>query len=151
MKFEKFLKGVGTHGEVVEVREGEKWLVCQGVGMMIPKGVDNLLGSNARDDEDGLADMVKLITLVELDDPLTLEEAILIDPAGGAKDIYRVFETALGDRVGITNGDYGLLERKDALSYFEVETDDGIIIKYVVVYDPHMLEVIGYITGSQIF
>lgn len=44
MKFEKFLKGVGTHGEVVTRVNGEKWLVCGGVGMVIPKGVDTLLG-----------------------------------------------------------------------------------------------------------
>lgn len=150
MKFEKFLKGVGTHGEVVEVREGEKWLICEGVGMMIPKGVDNLLGSNTKVD-DSLQGMVYLVSNVVLDDPLKLVDAVINEPSGNAKDIYRIFETDLGDRVGIINGDYGLLEKKDALGYFEVTLDDDTTIKYIVVFDPKTLEAIGYITGSVKF
>lgn len=45
MKFEKFLKQTGTHGTVIEINESEKWLVCDGVGMVIPRGVDNILGT----------------------------------------------------------------------------------------------------------
>ena len=42
MKFEKFFKAVGTHGLIVKKSEVETWLVCAGVGMKIPEGVNNL-------------------------------------------------------------------------------------------------------------
>ena len=45
MKFEKFLKGCGTHGQIVTRSNVDKWLVCGGVGMRVPRGVVNLLGS----------------------------------------------------------------------------------------------------------
>ena len=38
MKFEKFVKRVGVHGKIV--RNGdEAWLICNGVGMLVPEGV----------------------------------------------------------------------------------------------------------------
>lgn len=148
MKFEKFLKSVGTHGEVIEVNEFEKWLVCEGVGMKIPKGVDNILGVNKERDYATLAD---IIHNVELDDPLILKEAVLLEPTGKANDIYRVFESEFGEKVGICNADYGLLEKSDALGYGELETDDGTTIKYVLVYDKSGQDIEGYITGSQLF
>ena len=157
MKFEKFLKGCGTHGEVIERNEAEKWLVCGGVGMIIPRGVDNLLGSN-KDNE--YASIVDVIANAELDDKLTLKEAVLLDPTGNAGSIYRVFESELGEKVGIINADYGLLEKKDLLGYGEIEIPakyegDNIIeeektIKYILVYD-YSGNIQGFITGSNKF
>lgn len=148
MKFEKFLKSVGTHGEVIEVNEFEKWLVCEGVGMKIPKGVDNILGVNKNSD---YADLAHIVSNVELDDPLTLKRAVLLEPTGKANDIYRVFEAQFGDTVAICNADYGLLEKSDQLGYGELETEDATLIKYVLVYDKSGQNIVGYITGSQNF
>lgn len=153
MKFEKFLKGVGTHGEIIEVNEGEKWLVCGGVGMIIPRGVDNILGINT---EKKYASIVNVISDAKLDDPLTLKEAVLLDPTGNAKSIYRIFESELGDRVGIINTDFGLLEKNDLLGYGEIEVpaendeDKDITIKYVLVFD-ETGDIKGFITGSNKF
>ena len=152
MKFEKFLKGVGTHGEVIERTEAEKWLVCGGVGMVIPRGVDNLLGV-ARDRD--YASIVDVIANAELDDKLTLVNAVLLDPTGNANAIYRVFESEFGERVAIINADYGLLEKKDLLGYGEIEvpaTEDkeAFTIKYVLVYD-QTGNIQGFITGSDKF
>lgn len=153
MKFEKFLKSVGTNGEVIERNEAEKWLVCGGVGMVIPRGVDNLLGKKWDKD---YASIVDVIANAELDDKLELKEAILLDPAGNAKSIYRVFESEFGERVAIMNADYGLLEKKDLLGYGEIElseTDEDEevrIVKYVLVYD-HTGNIQGFITGSDKF
>lgn len=152
MKFEKFLKGVGTHGEVIEYSEGEKWLVCGGVGMVIPNGVDNLLGRNI-DREN--ASIIDVISNMELDDVLTLKEAVLLDPTGNAKSIYRVFESEYGEKIGIVNADYGLLEKSDILGYGEIElpeTEDesARTIKYVLVFD-YEKNLQGYITGSSKF
>ena len=152
MKFEKFLKGVGTHGEVIERNEGEKWLVCGGVGMIIPKGVNNLLGKKWPGE---YASIVDVIANAELDDKLTLVDAVLLNPEGNANAIYRVFESEFGERVGIINADYGLLEKKDLLGYGEIEvpaTEDkeAFTIKYVLVYD-QTGNIQGFITGSKEF
>ena len=148
MKFEKFLKSVGTYGEVVTINESdEKWLVCGGVGMVIPRGVDNLLGKST---DNEYASIVHALTNAVYDDPVTLSKAVLLDPAGNAKAIYRVFETDLGETVGIINADYGLLEKRDLLGYGEIETDDGTTIKYLLVFN-HSGNIIGFITGTDKF
>ena len=155
MKFEKFLKGCGTHGEVIERTEAEKWLVCGGVGMIIPKGVNNLLGKKWPGE---YASIVDVIANAELDDKLKLVDAVLLDPTGNANAIYRVFESELGERVGIINADFGLIEKKDLLGYGEIEvpkdddeeTDETMTIKYVLVYD-QTGNIQGFITGSNKF
>lgn len=151
MKFEKFLKEVGTNGTVVEVNEFEKWLVCGGVGMIIPNGVDNLLGSKSNDAN---INLVKALSNAELDDELTLDRAVLKDPQGSAKSIYRIFESELGETVGIINGDYGLLEKTDALGYGEVivpgkEGDE--VVKFVLVFNEYDKKLQGFIQGSRDF
>lgn len=159
MKFEKFLKSVDTHGEVIACTESEKWLVCGGVGMVIPRGVDNLLGTGSRGE---YASIVDVISTADFDDPVTLTRAVLNRADGKASDIYRVFTTASGlDEIGITNADFGLLEKKDLLSYFEIEIDcdeegnplpeDKVkTIKYILVFN-HAEEIVGFITGVQQF
>ena len=148
MKFEKFFKSAGTHGQIVRKSEVESWLVCDGVGMKIPTGVNNLGIS---------ADPTQLFSAIvnshSEDDYLELKEAILRDPEGKASDIIRVFETDLGDRIGIYNANYGLIERKDRLTYLEIEDElkdspDMILRKFIVVRD-HNGEPIGFITGSE--
>ena len=151
MKFSKFLKEVGIHGTIVEVNESEKWLVCGGVGMIIPKGVDNLLGSK---NIDANINLVKALTNAELDDELTLDRAVLRDPQGNAKSIYRIFESELGETVGIINGDYGLLEKTDSLGYGEVivpgkEGDE--VVKFVLVFNEYDKKLQGFIQGSKDF
>ena len=152
MKFEKFLKSVGTHGEVITINESEKWLICDGVGMVSPRGVDNLLGS-AKAEE--YASIVHAFSNVDYDDPLELVQAVLLDPTANAKGIYRVFETDMGDTVGICNADYGLLEKSDKLCYCEIEIPpteetEAHTVKYVLVYD-EMDSLRGFITGSDKF
>lgn len=149
MKFEKFFKSAGTHGLIVKKSETESWLLCDGVGMRIPAGVNNLgLSSEPKD-------LFKAIVYSNSeDDVLALKEAVLHNPEGKASDIIRIFETDLGDRVGIYNGAYGLLEKKDRLTYLEIEAEDPNrpgetqTSKFIVVRD-YSGEAIGFITGSD--
>lgn len=147
MKFEKFFKATGTHGLIVKRSEVESWLLCDGIGMKIPSGVNNLGVSS-----DPKPMFNAIINSNSEDDYLELKEAILRDPEGKASDIIRVFETALGDRVGIYNAAYGLIERKDRLTYLEIEAEDAqgveMTHKFIVVRD-HKNEPIGFITGSE--
>lgn len=141
MKFEKFFKSVGTHGLIVKKSDVESWLLCGGVGMRIPVGVNNL--GVSVDPEP----LFKAIVNSEPDDDyLRLVDAILDNPEGKANDIIRIFETDVGDKVGIWNKEYGLLEKKDRLTYLEVEDDKGINSKIVVVRD-YDGDAVGFITG----
>jgi hypothetical protein len=149
MKFEKFFKSAGTHGLIVKKSDVESWLLCGGVGMRIPVGVNNL---GVSVDPEPL--FKAIVNSDPDDDYLTLKEALLFEPDGKIADVIRVFETDLGDRVGIYNPYYGLLEKKDRLTYLEIEAtspnDETKVItaKYLVVRD-HTGEVIGFITGSD--
>lgn len=143
MKFEKFFKSAGTHGLIVKKSEVESWLLCGGVGMRIPVGVNNL---GVSVDPEPLFNAI--VNSEPDDDYLRLVDAILDNPEGKANDIIRVFETDIGDKVGIWNKDYGLLEKRDRLTYLEIEDDKtGITSKLVVVRD-YDGDAIGFITGD---
>lgn len=145
MKFEKFLKSCGTHCQIVKVNSGDKWLVWGGVGMLVPKGVINLLGTGEAGES--TREIVQGIVYADTDDKVELTEAYL--PADGRpSDIVRVFgkdET----RIGIHNSDFGLLEKSDVnLAFLEIEDDDLNTSKYLLVLD-HQDEVVGFIAGVQ--
>lgn len=155
MKFEKFLKGCGTHGFILTRNNGDKWLVCGGVGMKVPNGVVNLLGSGEVGEK--TKEIIEAIVKADTDDKVELVRATL--PADGkAGDIVRVFGDGLDIEVGIYNADFGLLEKKDEnLAEVEVEVEDGNIDdpqrsfvgrKYLLILDNED-EVIGFIQGVK--
>lgn len=150
MKFEKFLKQTGTHGQIFTRDNGTRWLVCGGVGMKVPAGVVNLLGSGEVSEK--VKTLVEGLVNADIDDKVKLTKAVLINADGKASDIIRVFsgEDMAGDyiEVGIINADFGLLEKADYnLAQVEVETEvDYVDAKYLLVLDPDD-EVIGFIQG----
>ena len=153
MKFEKFLKGVGTHGQILERANGDKWLICGGVGMKVPNGVINLLGSGVVGDK--TKTIIEAIVKSDTDDKVDLIRASL-EKDGKASDIIRVFGDGLDIEVGIFNSDFGLLEKSD-INLAEVEIEDGDIDdsqhsfighKYLLILDTED-EVIGFIQGVK--
>ena len=148
MKFEKFLKGCGTHGQIYKRDNGDSWLICAGVGMKIPLGVDNLLGVGE------VSEKVKtvveaIIRNVDVSDKVELTKATV--PADGkANDIIRIFGDSLLVEVGISNADYGLLEKSDSnLAELEIEDEEsGINERYLLVLD-YDDTVVGFITGKD--
>lgn len=145
MKFEKFLKGVGTHGQILERENGDKWLVCGGVGMKVPAGVENLLGAGEVSEK--TKSIVNALVKADTDDKVFLKRAT-IEKDGKANDIIRVFGDMLDIEVGIYNSDFGLLEKSDYnLAEVEIETEDfRTETKFLLVLDPSD-NVIGFITG----
>lgn len=143
MKFEKFVKGCGTYGQVYKRPNGEKWLICDGVGMLIPHGVDNLLGVGEVSEK--IKKLVEGLIMADTDDRVDLTRAT-VSADGKAKDIIRWF----GDdnyNIGINNADFGLLEKKDInLALVEVEDPEDELLdeKYLLVLD-HKDDVIGFI------
>lgn len=146
MKFEKFLKSVGTHGQIYTRDNGDRWLICGGVGMIVPTGVVNLLGSGEILDK--TKTLVEGLINADTDDRVELIRAE-IDKDGKSSDIVRVFGDNLDIEVGIHNADFGLLEKADT-RLAEVEIEDFDVDFYngkyllVLTYDN---EVIGFIHG----
>jgi hypothetical protein len=150
MKFEKFLKRTGTYGQVLKFDNGDKWLICDGVGMKIPFGVNNLLGSG--DVPEKVADLVDLLLDADTEYKVMLNRA-QITPDGKASDIIRVFENPNKPSyvVGITNADFGLLEKADFnLSFVEIDSEDSEYFagnKFLLIMDHAGDEVVGFIQG----
>ena len=153
MKFEKFLKGCGTHGQILERSNGDKWLICGGVGMKVPNGVINLLGSGVIGDK--TKTIIEAIIKADTDDKVELVRASLEKDAK-ANDIIRVFGDGLDIEVGIYNSDFGLLEKAD-INLAEVEIENGDIDdpqhsfigrKYLLILDTEDV-VIGFIQGVK--
>lgn len=145
MKFEKFLKRCGTHGQIVKRDNGDKWLICDGVGMLVPAGVETLLGFGEVGEK--TRRIVEALVYADTDDKVELSAAFI--PADGKpKDIVRIFgDKDLDTDVGIRNEDYGLLEKSDVnLAEVELETDDSIG-RFLLVLDRDD-ELIGFINGG---
>ena len=143
MKFVKFLKSCGAFGRVYERRNGDKWLICEGVGMKIPTGVMSLLGVGEVSEKAG--EVIEAIIGSDIDDKVILLRAS-ISADGKASDIVRVFSTQLADEVGISNANFGLLEKSDMnLAYLEIE-DEESVDRFLLVLD-RSDEVVGFITG----
>lgn len=143
MKFEKHFKTAGTHGRIVKRSEAETWLCCNGVGMRIPVGVTPI---GIVDDPDDLFNAI--VTSESDDDALHLVSAVLPVADGKASEIVRIFATDLDDKIGIMNAHYGLLERRDVLTYLEIEKDDETTVKIMVIRD-HAGDAVGFITGVE--
>lgn len=141
MKFEKFLKACGTHGQIYTRNNGTRWLVCDGVGMKVPRGVVNLLGSGEVPEK--IKTLIECLIKADTDDKVELIRAEI--PADGkASDIVRVFGDKLDIEVGITNACFGLLEKADRnLAEVEIEDEE---IKYLLILDD-AYEVVGFIPG----
>ena len=148
MKFEKFLKGCGTHGQILERSNGDRWLICGGVGMKIPEGVNNLLGSGEVSEK--IKSLVEGLIKADFFDKVHLTRATI--PADGkASDIIRVFGDDLSIEVGVYNADFGLLEKAD-VNIAEVEIEDSeteyLDGKYLVILNNDD-EAVGFIKGVR--
>lgn len=147
MKFEKFLKGCGTYGQILTRANGDKWLWSGGVGMKIPAGVVNLLGSGEVGEK--TKKILEAIVKADTDDKVFLKRAV-IEKDGKASDIIRVFGDMGEIEVGIYNSNFGLLEKSDCnLAEVEIENENSLDdTKYLLILDPQD-EVIGFIQGVK--
>jgi hypothetical protein len=149
MKFEKFLKSTGTHGQIYTRDNGDRWLICAGVGMRVPVGVVNLLGSGEVPEK--VKTLVEALIMADTDDRVTLTRAEIAKD-GKASDIIRVFGDMLDIEVGIFNGAFGLLEKSDVkLAEVEIEAEDNEYLnetKFLLILD-NGDEVVGFIEGVK--
>lgn len=144
MKFEKFVKRVGVHGKIV--RNGdEAWLICNGVGMLVPEGVKPFGDVNEPND------LIKAILKADIeDDELSLFRASLPYADSKPSEIVRVFKTELDDEIGISNENFGLIEKNDRLVYLEIETSENNTEKFILVTDRVGNKIIGFISETSL-
>lgn len=144
MKFEKFVKRVGVHGKIV--RNGdEAWLICNGVGMLVPEGVKPFGDVNEPND------LIRAILKADIeDDELSLFRASLPYADSKPAEIVRVFKTELDDEIGISNENFGLIEKNDRLVYLEIETSENNTEKFILVTDRVGNKIIGFISETSL-
>lgn len=144
MKFEKFLKATGTRGQIFTRYNGDRWLICDGVGMRVPVEVVNLLGSGEVSEK--IKTLVDGLVNADTYDKVHLTRAT-VSAEGKANDIVRIFGDELYIEVGIMNADYTLLEKTDVnLAEVEIEDSDDLDGKYLVILNQND-DVIGFIRG----
>ena len=142
MKFEIFVKIFGVHRKIV--RNGdEAWLICNGVGMLVPEGVKPFGDVNEPND------LIKAILKADIeDDELSLFRASLPYADSKPSEIVRVFKTELDDEIGIRNENFGLIEKNDRLVYLEIETSENNTEKFILVTDRVGNKIIGFISET---
>lgn len=142
MKFEKFVKRIGVHGKIV--KDGDKpWLICNGVGMLVPEGVKPF------GNVDEPTSLMRMILNADIDDDeLMLSRASLPYADSKPADIVRVFKTEAGEEIGISNENFGLIEKDDRLVYLEVEISDDNVEKFILVTDRMSNTTVGFISET---
>ena len=134
MKFQKFVKSLGSDGVIYVRKNEERWLGFENVFMKIP---DNIRSITASDILPMPESVEKVINYDSFTDPCKLYKAIMPYADGAIKDCIRIYTTENGmNKVGITNTDYSLIERKDCVEmYVKInaveETSEGkaLVIK----------------------
>lgn len=144
MKFDKFVKRSGTHGSIVQSKDGDKWLICGDVAMVIPAGVNVL----ATEISEGKPMFEAIIHANTEDDVLELVRATI--PADGkVKDIVRIFATEDGENeIQIRNENFGLIEKADRLVYLQID-DDVEEHEFILITDRKGETVLGFIRGNN--
>jgi hypothetical protein len=120
MKFEKFLKMTAGHGVIVERKDGEKWLLFDGVLMRIPDGV-NIIAALRMDEPQFISDIFEEYANENISSA-ELTNAILPTPDASASKIIRVFNDSDGGEIGVANKYFGIIEKgNDLVTVYDEE------------------------------
>lgn len=134
MKFQKFVKALGSDGIVFNRKNGERWLASDRVFMKIPEDIRSITASEITDMPDSVEGIINFDSFT---DPCELHKAVMPYADGVIKDCVRIYatENAL-NTVVIDNSSYALIERKDIVEMFckynsDDETSEGkaLVIK----------------------
>lgn len=134
MKFQKFVKSLGSEGAIYVRKNEERWLGFENVYMKIPDKIRSITASDILPMPEAVE---KIINYDSFTDPCKLHKAVMPYPDGAIKDCVRIYATEnCLNKVGISNTDYTLIERKDCVEmYVKVdalnETSEGkaLVIK----------------------
>lgn len=121
MKFQKFVKSLGSDGIIYVRKNEERWLASGTVFMKIPEGIRSITANEILP-MPGFVESV--INYDSFTDPCELHRAVMPIPTGAIKDCVRIYATegAL-NKLPICNNDYTLIEKKDEVEmYVRVDT-----------------------------
>ena len=90
MKFQKFVKSIGTEGVVYVRSNGERWLAAQDVFMKIPEDIQSITAKAITEMPEGIENIIKCDCF---SDPCELYKAIMPYADGTIKDCVRIFAT----------------------------------------------------------
>lgn len=94
-------------------------------------------------------DLIKAILKADIeDDELSLFRASLPYADSKPAEIVRVFKTDLEDEIGISNENFGLIEKNDRLVYLEIETSEDNVEKFILLTDRVGDKIIGFINET---
>lgn len=123
MKFQKFVKSIGTEGVVYVRKNGERWLASQDVFMKIPDDIQSITASEVNEMPDAIE---SIINSDWFSDPCELHDAIMTCADGGIKDCIRIYaaKNTLCE-IHISNTAYSLIEKKDVVEmYFKYDSEN---------------------------
>lgn len=116
MKFQKFIKAIGSDGIVYNRKNGERWLASERVFMKIPEDIYSVTCADIAD-MPGFAE--NIINHGDITDPCYLHKAVMPYAEGIIKDCVRIYATeGAENKIAIDNGSYTLIERKDIVEMF---------------------------------
>ena len=116
MKFQKFVKSIGTEGIVYNRKNGEQWLAAGDVFAKIPEDIHSVTCMEVADMPDNIE---TIINCDSFGDPCKLYKAVMRYPDGAIKDCVRIYatENAL-NTLAIDNFAYSPIEQKDFVEMF---------------------------------
>lgn len=127
MKFQKFVKSIGTEGIVYVRKNGERWLASQDVFMKIPDDIQSITASEVKEMPETIESIINSDCLT---DPCELHDAVMTCADGAIKDCVRIYATANAlCKMPISNSAYSLIEKKDVVemySKFDAETEESV-------------------------
>ena len=91
MKFQKFVKSIGTEGIVYVRNNGERWLAAQDVFMKIPEDIQSITAKSVTEMPEAIESIINCDCF---SDPCELVKAIMPCADGVIKDCVRIYATA---------------------------------------------------------
>lgn len=150
MKFEKFLKMTAGHGVIVERKDGEKWLLFDGVLMRIPDGV-NIIAALRMDEPQFISDIFEEYADENIS-TAELTNAILPTPDASASKVIRVFNDSDGGEIGVANKYFGIIEKgNDVATVYDEEYSDNPVAMLVLTGYGENEEIEGIIFDDEYF
>lgn len=153
MKFEKFVKTLGSSGIIYE--KGvfkERWLSSLSALMLVPIGTRSVTGVAIQEMPETVGKMIDQIGRTE---PVLLRKAVMPFADGKIKDCVRIFANDASDvRIAISNDDWSLIEKSDyteALYTYEDEkpVSKALLVKKYPQFPEDDMELVGIIFPTE--
>lgn len=151
MKFEKFVKSLGTAGTIYERTNGERWLASESCLMRVPYSARSVVAWEIVEMPD---EFETIISQIGFKNEAFLVKAHMPIADGSTRDILREYESVKnGYTCIITNADYSLIDRKkdivEILAVYDLNKDENevkaLLVKNVPVTPEEDYELVGVI------